>query len=339
MKAASAPRAFDEDERLLHVDPRAMTTRDARLRDLPSLLSPGDLLVVNDAATLPASLLARDGALELRLLHAPELDGSVRAVLFGAGDFRTPTERRPEPRRLAVGDPLIFGDDLRAVLTFVDPEAPRLVTLRFDRSGAALYQALYRHAALIQYAYVPERLQLRQLQTRFASRPWAVEMPSAGRPLTFSVLRALRSAGIELAAVTHAAGISSTGSEALDRRLPLPERFAIEAATVDAVARAKRRGARVIAAGTTVVRALEASAAEHDGAPRAGEGVATLVLGPGFRPRVVDGLLTGMHPPGTSHFALLTAFAPRALLEAALEHASATGYLEHELGDSCLVLG
>jgi S-adenosylmethionine:tRNA ribosyltransferase-isomerase len=339
MKAASAPRTFRENARLLHIDPRAMSSRDALVRDLPSLLAPGDLLVVNDAATLPASLHTRDGAVEVRLLHPPGLDGSARAVLFGRGDYRTPTERREDPPRLIAGERLLFGDDLGATLTSVDAEAPRFVTLRFDHSGAALYRALYRNAVPIQYAYVPEPLPLHQLQTGFASRPWAVEMPSAGRPLTFSVLRALREAGIELSAVTHAAGISSTGSDALDRKLPLPERFAIEQATVDAVARARHRGARVIAAGTTVVRALEASAAAHDGALRAGEGEATLVIGPGFRPRLVDGLLTGMHPAGTSHFALLTAFAPRSLLEAALEQASRAGYLEHELGDSCLVLG
>jgi len=337
MKAASRARAWPPDERLLHVDPARGIVSDAHVRDLPSLLSPVDLLVVNDAATLPASLHTRDRTLELRLLEPPAPDATARALLFGAGDHRTPTELRPLPPPLRVGDALDFADELQAVVWSVDAEAPRFIRARFDRRGAALYQALYRHAKLIQYAYVPEVLPLPQLQTRFAARPWAVEMPSAGRPLTFTMLRALRAAGVELASVTHAAGISSTGSDALDRRLPLPERFAIPPQTVAAIERTRRAGGRVLAAGTTVVRALEASAAEHGGVVRAGEGEASLVLGPGFRPRVVDGLLTGMHPPGTSHFALMEAFAPCALLERALDHATAAGYLEHELGDSCLV--
>lgn len=106
-----------------------------------------------------------------------------------------------------------------------------------------------------------------------------------------------------------------------------------------AVSRAKASGGRVVAAGTTVVRALEASALEHGGVLGAGPGEANLVLGPGDEPRIVDGVLTGMHSPGTSHFSLLTAFGPGSMLTLALEHAEAAGYLEHEFGDSFLVLG
>jgi S-adenosylmethionine:tRNA ribosyltransferase-isomerase len=137
--------------------------------------------------------------------------------------------------------------------------------------------------------------------------------------------------------VTHAAGLSSTGSATLDRRLPLPERSEIPEATVRAIERARAAGGRVLAAGTSVVRALESRFAEH-GSLRAGTGVATLVLSPRFRPQVVDGLLTGLHQRGTSHFALLGAFAPESLLERAIEHAAAQGYLEHEFGDSMLIL-
>jgi S-adenosylmethionine:tRNA ribosyltransferase-isomerase len=132
--------------------------------------------------------------------------------------------------------------------------------------------------------------------------------------------------------------MSSTGGAALDGRLPVPERYAVPEATRDAIFRAKGRGGRVVAVGTTVVRALEASALDHGGTLTATEGVAKLLIGPGFRPRVVNGLLSGMHPPGTSHFSLLGAFAKRPLLDRALAHAEASGYLEHEFGDSCLVL-
>jgi len=357
MKAASAVRPWPPDDRLLHVDVEAGALRDAHVRDLPSLLAPGDVLIVNDAATLPASLHTSDGAIELRLLEPPSADGeqAVRGLLFGAGDFRTPTELRAAPPVVRVGEELTFGgeggfetrpyeegeredrDALHARVVAVEPDAPRMVSVRFDRTGAALYQALYRHGRPVQYAYLPEPIALAAQQSRFAARPWAVEMPSAGRPLTYGLLRALRERGVELHALTHAAGLSSTGSDALDARLPLPERYELPESTVAAIARARASGQRVVAVGTTVVRALEASAAEH-GEPRAGAGEAKLVLGPGFVPRVVTGLFTGMHPEGTSHFALMTAFAPRELLERAMQHAEREGYLEHELGDSCLVL-
>jgi S-adenosylmethionine:tRNA ribosyltransferase-isomerase len=364
MKAASALRPWPPDDRLLYVDPSADSMRDTHVRALPSLLSAGDVLVVNDAATLPASLHTRDGAIELRLLEPPRADGApVRALLFGAGDFRTPTELRAAPPEVSAGGELVFAHArdharerepraaqraspshhaqpataLRARVVDVDADAPRVVRVQFDRAGAPLFQALYQHARPIQYAYLPEPIALSTLQSRFAARPWAVEMPSAGRPLTFGLLRALRERGVELHALTHAAGLSSTGSDALDARLPLPERYELPDSTVRAIARARAGGHHVVAVGTTVVRALEASAAEH-GQLRAGAGVARLVLGPGFVPRVATGLLTGMHPRGTSHFALLTAFAPRELLERALEHAEHEGYLEHELGDSCLIL-
>jgi S-adenosylmethionine:tRNA ribosyltransferase-isomerase len=175
------------------------------------------------------------------------------------------------------------------------------------------------------------------VQNRYASRPWAFEMPSAGRPLSFGIFAELRARGVELAVLTHAAGLSSTGSASLDRRLPVPEESDIPAETVRAVEAAQVRGGRVVAVGTTVVRALEG---RMHGAQRlsAGRNETSLVIGPRFRPRVVNGLLTGLHEPSSSHFALLEAFAERPLLVRAFEHAATAGYLAHEFGDSCLIL-
>jgi S-adenosylmethionine:tRNA ribosyltransferase-isomerase len=150
------------------------------------------------------------------------------------------------------------------------------------------------------------------------------------------VLLGLRRAGIAIATLTHAAGLSSTGDDALDRALPWPERYEIPRATVDAIAAAKARGGRVIAIGTTVVRALEAAA--QAGPLVAGSGVAALRLGAAHALRVVDGLVSGLHVPGESHFDLLTAFAPRERLTRALDLAAREGLSSHELGDSCLIL-
>jgi S-adenosylmethionine:tRNA ribosyltransferase-isomerase len=212
----------------------------------------------------------------------------------------------------------------------------RLVTLRFDRDGDALWQALYAAGKPIQYSYLDGDVALWSVQTAFAARPWAMEMPSAGRAITGAVLHALRRRGVDIAWLTHAAGLSATGDPAIDAALPLPERYEIPGRTVRAVARTRGRGGRVIAVGTTVVRALEGCASQH-GRLQAGRGVTDLVITPGFQPTVIHGLLSGMHEPDSSHFRLLQAFAPRALLEAAWDEATRLGYRGHELGDTCLI--
>jgi S-adenosylmethionine:tRNA ribosyltransferase-isomerase len=209
--------------------------------------------------------------------------------------------------------------------------------LAADETGDALWQALYRCGAPVQYAHRPELLPLYAVQTAYASRPWAAEMPSAGRPLTWDVLLGLRRAGIAIATLTHAAGLSSTGDDTLDRALPWPERYEIPERTAALVAETKARGGRVIAIGTTVVRALESSWLAH-GRVVAGAGVATLRLDADYSLRVVDGLVSGLHSPGESHFDLLQAFARRERLAVALELAAVHGLSSHELGDACLIL-
>jgi S-adenosylmethionine:tRNA ribosyltransferase-isomerase len=347
LKTAAWPREHAEAERLLVVDPAAGKMADFAVRDLPTCLRAGDLLVVNDAATLPASLHghATDGApVEVRLL-GPAEGGTWMAALLGAGNWRWRTEDRPAPPPLPVGSTLQFGSapgdsgpGLRATVAGVSDVSPRLVRLAFDRHGDDLWSAVYRRGRPVQYSYVRAPLALWHVQTAYASRPWAAEAPSAGRPLTWRVLLDARRRGIALAAVTHAAGLSSTGEPALDAALPLPERFDIPAETVAAVARARAARGRVVAVGTTVVRALEGAAAGSGGRLAAGEGSTSLRIDRHFRPQVVDGLLTGMHEPGQSHFDLLQAFAPEPLLQAALGHAEREGYLAHEFGDSCLIL-
>jgi S-adenosylmethionine:tRNA ribosyltransferase-isomerase len=339
MTPATWPRAEPDRARLLRIDPARAALSDARIADLPRILRAGDLMVVNDAATLPASLggsTSGGEAVEVRLVGSAP-GGDFTAVLFGAGDWRARTEDRPPPPPLRERDRLTFGQDLVATLTGVSPLSARLVRLRFDREGEALWSALYRHGRPVQYSYIERPLALVHVQTAYASRPWAAELPSAGHPLTLGLLLGLRRAGVELATLTHAAGLSSTGDATLDAHLPLPEPFEIPPETVDAVKRAKVGGRRVLAVGTTVVRALEGAAAAGEGRLHPGIGVTDLRIGARYRPRVVDGLLTGIHEPGTSHFALLTAFAPAELLERAYRYAEAAGYVGHEFGDSSLI--
>jgi S-adenosylmethionine:tRNA-ribosyltransferase-isomerase (queuine synthetase) len=136
--------------------------------------------------------------------------------------------------------------------------------------------------------------------------------------------------------VTHAAGLSSTGDALLDARLPMAERYEVSESSAAQLRAVKARGGRVVAVGTSVARGVEA--ASSAGMLRSGGAHTDLILGPGSQLRTCDALLTGLHEPGTSHFSLLEAFAPRALLERSLRHAEREGYLEHEFGDSCLIL-
>ena len=341
MTPATWPRGQPLEERLLHVDPLCGCFEDRRLRELPDLLRRGDLLVVNDAATLPASLhgISPSGEpIEVRLAGRGDRETQWTAILFGRGDWRMRTEDRPLPPLLKAGQVIRFGGDLTATLERVSPLSPRLVDLAFDREGAAFWEALYRHGRPIQYSYLDAPLSLWNVQTAYSARPWAVELPSAGRPLNWELIDLLKKRGAALAAITHAAGLSSTGDATLDSRLPLPERFDIPAAAAAAVEETRRQGGRVIAVGTSVVRALEGAADANEGRLKAGPGVTDLHIAERFSLRVVDGLLTGVHEPGTSHFSLLTAFAPQPLLEAAHRHAENHEYLGHEFGDAMLIL-
>ena len=298
---------------------------------IANAFAPGDLLVVNDAATLPASLFGE--GIELRLLGTVD-DRTWTAGLLGAGDFRTRTEDRALPPRSPVGTRIVLGRDpeLVATVTRVHEASWRLVDVVFDRADGELWSAIYRIGKPVQYAHVTEPLALWDVQNVYAGRPWALEMPSAGRILDVATLLALRERGVEIATVTHAAGVSSIGDPVIDAMLPLPERFEVTTATWEAVGRTRARGGRVVAIGTSVARALE-------GGARAGvtTGVTALRLGPTSRRAIVDGIVTGVHEPGTTHFELLEAFAPRAALLGAVAQSEACGLLGHELGDAWLV--
>jgi S-adenosylmethionine:tRNA ribosyltransferase-isomerase len=311
--------------------------------DLPELLRPGDLLIANDAATIPASLTGTHEPtslpIEIRLAGRPSLraDDLHRFVAlgFGAGDWRTPTEDRPPPPPLRPGDRLLLGP-LRATVTGLLGH-PRLVGLTFEGDAGDVWSGIAAHGRPIQYAHVPQPLALWDVWTAVAAHPVAFEPPSAGFALRWETLARLDALGIGFAALTHAAGVSSTGDPALDARLPFDEPYHIPRETVRHLRRARREGGRVIAIGTTVVRALE-HAALATGAVRSGLGTATQRIGPATRLRAVDGILTGVHEPSTSHYQLLRAFADDRTLAAAGRVLKEERYRSHEFGDSILLL-
>jgi S-adenosylmethionine:tRNA ribosyltransferase-isomerase len=240
----------------------------------------------------------------------------------------------------------------------VSTASPRLVRVAFHGDAAAMWRSIYEGGRPVQYSYVEAPLELWHVQSPFASRPWAVESPSAGRPLTFALRERLRRGArprrpeeeerwregprargaVGVVPLTHAAGLSSTGDPALDALLPLDERYDLPASTVEAMAQTRAEGGRVIAVGTTVVRALEGCAEAHGGELVAGEGSTRLRLDGRSKLCVASGLLTGMHERTTTHFELMQSFVPRDLLDRATEHPERAGYLQHEFGDSVLIL-
>ena len=332
MKAARAPRDDKTAVRLLVV--KGDVIEESSIMRLPDHLRSGDLLVVNDAATLPASLRGRDGRnnqVEIRL--AAQLDQRVwRAVMFGAGDWRTPTEDRPSPPHFVEGDEIVIAANFRARVRGDYQLSERLLDLEFNLSGAELWRNLYRYGKPLQYSYMNDELKLWSAQNVYSSRPWAVEMPSAGHALNWGLLLRLIRKGVRIVPLTHSAGLSSTGATEIDQELPLAEKFEIPAATMEAVRQTRASGGRVIAVGTSVVRALESSNLGLSG-------FTSLKIGPGYEPKFVSGLLTGTHDVSESHYQLLRAFLPEDNLAKVSQFLEERNYLTHEFGDLCLLSG
>ena len=249
---------------------RRRRRRDPAPRRAPrcaTLFEPGDLVVANDAATLPASLHGthlrerrrRSRCGSPALARRPDDPTRFTAVVFGAGDYRTRTEDRPPPPPLAPGDRLALGP------LVATRRARCSAILAWSRcvswaAADAIWPGSPRHGRPIQYAHVPEPLALVGRVDPIAADPVAFEPPSAGFALDWRTLARWRRRGIGFATLTHAAGISSTGDPALDARLPFDEPYRIPSRPPPPSAMAKLSGGRVIAIGTTVVRALESAA-------------------------------------------------------------------------------
>jgi S-adenosylmethionine:tRNA ribosyltransferase-isomerase len=338
--AAGAPVQRSLDAKLLVVGAGGDIAQRPR-SEFAEVLDRGDVAIANDAATLPASLFGRHvrsgAAIEVRLAGRRSLRDvkHFSAVVFGAGDFHTRTEDRPRPPRLKPGDLLELGP-LAATVTHV-LDHPRHIALHIEGSPRQIWEGLARHGRPIQYAHVATPLALWDTWTAIAGPPVAFEPPSAGFALDWRMLASMAARGVRFGAITHSAGISSTGDAALDELLPFDERYCIPQSTAALIGDARLRGRRVIAIGTSVVRALEHAAAMHDGIVEAGEGLATGRIGVSSRLRTVDAILSGVHEPGSSHYELLRAFVSDERLVAVNRELNARDFRAHEFGDSVFI--
>ena len=316
----------------------------ARFRHLPDYLRPGDVLVVNASATINASLDAvREGSrgapgepVELHL-STPLPGGTDRRWvielrrLSPEGTVPLLTARAGERLRLDVGGSVSLLEPYRPA-GHPAPPGVRLWVADLDLPGGASRYAA-EHGSPIRYGYVRDRWPLEYYQTIFASEPGSAEMPSAGRAFTPALVERLTRLGVQVAPLVLHTGVASLEAG----ETPYPESYRVPPSTAQAVNRARGSGGRVVAVGTTVVRALE-TVTSTDGRVRPGEGWTDLVITPGRGIRTVDALLTGLHEPRSSHLEMLEALAGREHVALAYEAALAGGYLWHEFGDLHLIV-
>ena len=313
----------------------------ARFSDLPQWLAPGDLLVVNTSGTMNAALAATAADGEPFELHvSTRLPGGFWTV-----EVRVPDAVASLPcREMRAGTTLRLPGGGQATLLAPYPLATTLDATSRLWMAALIVPCdvpgyLARYGFPIRYGYVKQSWPESMYQTVFATEMGSAEMPSAGRPFTPELVTRLVASGIQIAPVVLHTGVASLE----DHEPPYEEFYRVSAETAERVNAARRNGHRVVAVGTTVVRALETVTDEH-GTTTAGEGWTGLVITPHRRLRVVNALITGLHEPQSSHLAMLervvsAAGGEEGHLEQAYAEARALGYLWHEFGDAHLIIG
>jgi S-adenosylmethionine:tRNA ribosyltransferase-isomerase len=301
-----------------------------RFAQLARFLAPGDVLLVNTSATLAASLHASDDrGVDTEVHLSTRLPSGLWLV-----EIRAPGTRASRPDFSDhTGATLAVGRDTTIHVLSRFRGSCRLWLAVIDTHGASIDEVLTRHGRPIRYRHVPEDWPLEAYQTVFSTEPGSAEMPSASRPFTNAMVTELVLRGVELAPLVLHTGVSSL--EGGER--PYPEWFRVPAVTAERVNTARAAGRRVVAVGTTAVRAIE-SAVGTDGLVVARQGWTDLVITPESGVRVVDGLLTGWHEPEASHLLMLEAIAGRPALELAYRAAIGSGYRWHEFGDTHLIL-
>src|SRR5438309_6009823 len=320
--------------RLLVIERATGRIEHSRFDKIDNYLRAGDLLVFNSSRTLPASLrgcCATHGpCMEVRLAERLPDESWLALLLCERGD--------PFGCGLRAGMQIEFAEGLAATVLERDKNIPRLWQLRFSISGTQLVDLIYRLGKPIRYEYVSAPWDLDYYQTVYATEPGSAEMPSAGRAFTWKLLLDLKRRGIESAYIVLHTGLSSYMDDELDRAHPASEEeYFVSATTAEKINRARKSGGRMIAVGTSAVRALE-SAVDESGHVRAQHGYTRLRIDNKHRLKAVDGLLTGLHEPEASHLDLLSAFLPAEQIRAAYQEAIERRYLWHEFGDLNLIL-
>jgi S-adenosylmethionine:tRNA ribosyltransferase-isomerase len=334
-KAPPERRGIARDRvRLMTLDRRTHQVEHSRFDLLGKSLRSGDLLVFNSSRTLPAALegcAAPTGpCMQVRLAGRLPDDAWSALLLCQQGD--------PFGCGLRSGMAIRFSPELSAIVEAPDRHNPRLWKLRFSQSGTELINSFYHLGQPIRYEYVSAPWDLEYYQTVYAKEPGSSEMPSAGRAFTWQLLLALQRQGIQTTQIVLHTGLSSYMDDELDAsHLASEEEYFIGPEAADKINQTHAAGGRVIAVGTTVVRALE-SAVDATGKIQSQHAYTRLRITAEHQLKAVAGLLTGMHEPEASHLDLLTAFLPAEVIRSAYVDAVDREYLWHEFGDLNLII-
>ncbi|MEH7490739.1 S-adenosylmethionine:tRNA ribosyltransferase-isomerase [Neobacillus niacini] len=312
--------------RMMVLDKKTGSVSHDKFFRLADYLKPGDLVVMNNSRTVPAILNAGlyrqtkcvQQQVEIRL--ARRHNEETWDALIVTDDVR-------------LGDILQFSSELSAVIIDMKEGSP-LKTILFSKKGTDLFNCIYALGEPVRYEYIHNKWELDYYQTVFASHPGSVEMPSAGRAFSWELLFKLQKKGIELDFIQLHTGLSYLLDDELEKS-PTDnyEEYHLSEKTIDKIRKTKASGGRVIAVGTTVVRALESA-----GITGVRNGITNLYINQNFNLKMVDGIITGLHEPKASHLDMLTAFVPQNLLWKAYQEAIGERYLWHEFGDMNLIL-
>ncbi|KGA98801.1 S-adenosylmethionine tRNA ribosyltransferase [Alkalihalobacillus alcalophilus ATCC 27647 = CGMCC 1.3604] len=319
---ANTPAEYRENSRsqvnMMVLNKQTGAVSDHHLANLPHLLSPGDLLVFNKSRTIPALLRSKDQKIEIRLARKIT-DLKWEALIFQNDERR---------------DCILLEGGGQLDIVGTGSEAP-LVVVEFRQISEPILSYLYKYGAPIRYEYIHKPWPMQDYQTIFASVPGSVEMPSAGRAFSWKLIQQLKKSGIQIAFLELHAGISYYGDNQWPNPKNHPEAYSIPVETIELIKKTKHHEGKIIAVGTTVVRALESFALENN--PLNGETTTDLYINRQHPLQIVDGLMTGLHEPDTSHLDLLCAFTEEAYIIDAYRHALKQQYLWHEFGDLNLI--
>ncbi len=335
------------DAKLLVIENESQSINTDYLQNIEGYFDSGDVIIVNQSGTIPSSLsgvILRTGEeIEIRLASwiGKEIKSGYnwKVISFGIGDWRQKTEERSLISDLSEGDIITFQNGLFLTITKIIEKPAKLMEIEFqtDISTEELWSKIYEIGKPIQYSYLEDELEIWDQQTLFSGPPTSVEPPSASFQFSWKLILTLLRKGVKIIPITHSAGLSSTGDKIIDSYLPFNERYEISQEAADQINEAIIGNKRIIALGTTVVRAIESCALDNEGKVIATNSLTDLKIQEDFEMQIVTGIISGMHIPEESHIQILTAFASPELIFDGYNEAIEKNFLWHEYGDVTLI--
>ncbi|MCE7735153.1 MAG: S-adenosylmethionine:tRNA ribosyltransferase-isomerase [Candidatus Heimdallarchaeota archaeon] len=333
--------------KLLVINNKLKEVKSDSLDNIEAYFDEGDVIVINQSGTIPGSMQGKvmrtNEDIEIRLAGWVGTDFTCgynwKAITFAGGDWRQKTEDRKDINNLFKGDIITFQNGLFMTVKEIFVKPGKFIQIEFqtDISSEELWNKIYEIGTPIQYSYLEDQLAIWDQQTLFSGPPLSLEPPSASFQFSWSLINKLIRKGVIIVPISHSAGISSTGNTEVDSYLPLPEIYEVNKKSADSIQNAKMEGKKIIALGTSVVRALEAIASKNEGKIVPSKDITNFVIHQNYQTQVVTGIISGMHIPEESHMQIMLAFTTDDLLLDGYNLAVEDEYHWHEYGDLTLV--